>query len=81
MKLLQCQFCLKSNIPAQPGKTTCPECSAEFEVDDRWGCIFINPNKLRLPVNGTVCGMGGLVHGEQVESCGYCGTVINLTIN
>jgi hypothetical protein len=36
--------------------TTCPECSTEFEIDDRLEWIFINTEKLRLPVavNGTV---------------------------
>ena len=68
-------FCLNHNLEAKPGKTTCPECSAEFEIDDRMECIFINPNKLRLPVavNGTVCGVCGLVQGAEVERCGYCG--------
>jgi hypothetical protein len=60
-------------LEAKPRKTTCPECSAEFEVDDRLECIFINPNKLRLPmvVNGTVCGVCGPVQGDEVERCGY----------
>jgi hypothetical protein len=53
---MKCPFCPKHSIEVKPGKTTCPECLAEFEVDDRSECIFINPNKLRLPmaVNGTV---------------------------
>ena len=73
--LIKCPFCLKNSVEAKSGKTTCPECSAEFEVDDRLECIFVNPDKLRLPmaVNGTVCGMCGLVQGDQVERCGYYG--------
>jgi hypothetical protein len=47
---IKCPFCPNHSIEASPGKTTCPECSAEFEVDDRVECIFINPNKLRLPM-------------------------------
>jgi hypothetical protein len=35
--------------------------------------VFANPDKLRLPVNGSVCGMCGLVQGEGRDSCGYCG--------
>jgi len=63
-------------VEAKPGKTTCPDCSAEFEVDDRQGCIFINPNKLRLQVavNGTVCGVCGLLQGNQKNNWVYCGT-------
>jgi hypothetical protein len=32
---LKCPFCLNLRIEAIAGKTICPECSAEFEVDDR----------------------------------------------
>ena len=73
--LMKCPFCLNDNIEAKPGMTTCPECLAGFEIDDRLECIFINPYKLRLPlaVKGTVCGMCGLVQGDQFEQCGYCG--------
>jgi hypothetical protein len=62
-------------LEAKQGKTTCPECSAEFEIDDRLECIFVNPAKLKLPIamNVTICGMCGLVQGDQVEKCGYCG--------
>jgi hypothetical protein len=80
MKLLQCPFCLKCNIPAQPGKTTCPECSAEFEVDDRGECIFADTLKMRLPLNGFVCMVCGLVQGGQGEKCLYCGAKINLSL-
>jgi hypothetical protein len=56
---LKCPFCWNHNIEAKPGKTTCPDYAAEFEIDNRLECIFINPNKLRLPmaVNGTVYGV------------------------
>lgn len=72
---LKCPFCLKHSAEAKPGITTCPDCNTEFEIDDRLECIFVNPNKLRLPmaVNGTVCGVCGLVQGDEVERCGYCG--------
>jgi hypothetical protein len=70
---LKCPFCLNHNLEANPGKTTCPECSAEFEVDDRGECIFADTQKMRLPVLGFVCGMCGLIQGDQVERCGYCG--------
>ena len=48
-------------METKPEKTTCPECSAEFEVDDRLECIFADTKKMRVPVNGTVCGVCGLV--------------------
>jgi hypothetical protein len=79
---LKCPFCQKHNIEAKPGKTTCSDCSAEFEVDDRMECIFINPNKLRLPVavKGTVCGVCGLVQGDEVEMCRYFGVELSTTL-
>jgi DNA polymerase-4 len=39
LKQLKCPFCLNHSLGAKPGKTTCPECSDEFEVDDRGECI------------------------------------------
>ena len=79
---LKCPFCLNHSVEAKPSKTTCPECSAEFEIDDRMECIFINPNKLRLPVavNGTVCGVCGLVQGNERVNCLYCGTELSTTL-
>ena len=47
---LKYSFCLKNSVEAKSGKTTCPECSAEFEVDDRLECIFADTQKIRLPV-------------------------------
>jgi hypothetical protein len=69
---MKCPFCLNHILEAKPGKTTCPECQVEFQVDDRLECIFINPDKLRLPVavNGTVCGMCGLVQGVRLSGVG-----------
>ena len=60
-------------MEAKPGKTTCPECSAEFEVDDRLECIFADTQKMRLPVNGIVCGGCGLVQDGESGNCVYCG--------
>jgi hypothetical protein len=77
---IKCPFCQTHNIEATSGKTTCPECNTEFEIDDRLECIFINPDKLRLPlaVNGTVCcGVCGLVQGDEGERCGYCGAELS----
>ena len=76
---LKCPFCLNRSIEAEPGKTTCPECSAEFEVDDRLECIFTDTKKMRLPVNGFVCGACGLVQGVERGNCAYCGSDLNLS--
>jgi hypothetical protein len=78
---LKCPFCLNHNLEAKPGKTTCPECSAEFEVDDRLECIFADTKKMRLPVNGFVCGVCGLVKGGESRNCVYCGAELNLSIH
>ena len=60
---IKCPFCLNHNVDAKPGKTTCPECSTEFEMDDRLECLFADIKKIRLPVNGFVCRACGLVQG------------------
>ncbi len=67
---LKCPFCLTHNLDAKPGKTTCPECSAEFEIDDRLECVFVDTSKMRLPVNGFVCRVCGLVQGDQDKGMG-----------
>ena len=36
--------------------------------------MFANPDNLKMPVNGTVCRVCGLVQGEGRDGCGYCGT-------
>ena len=77
---LKCPFCLNHSLEAKPGKTACPECSAEFEIDDRGECIFADKQKMRLPVNGFVCGVCGLVQGDEVERCGYCGAELSNTL-
>ncbi len=74
---IKCPFCLDHSVEAKSGKTICPECSAEFEVDDRAECIFADTKKIRLPVNGFVCGVCGLVQGDEVERCGFCGAEIS----
>jgi hypothetical protein len=77
---IKCPFCLNYNLEAKPGKTTCPECSAEFEVDDRSECIFVNTSRMRLSVNGFVCWVCGLVQTTEVERCGYCGAELTKTL-
>ena len=70
---IKCPFCLNNNIKSKPGKTSCPDCSAEFEIDDRGECIFIDTSNPRLPINGNVCMSCGLVQGEDNMNCLYCG--------
>jgi hypothetical protein len=74
IKHLKCPFCLNHSAGAKPGKTTCPECSAEFEIDDRLECIFADISKIRIPVHGFVCSVCGLVQSDHAKSCFYCGT-------
>jgi len=70
---MNCPFCLTKIPDPNPGEKICPNCHAEFNVDDRVECVFANPGNLRLPVNGTVCRMCRLVQGGGRDSCGYCG--------
>ena len=58
-------FCLNHSVEAKSGKTTCPECTAEFEVDDRVECVFADTQKIKLPVNGFFCGSSGLIQGDE----------------
>jgi hypothetical protein len=71
-RYIECPFCI---APLKPkvGKIQCPMCEAKFEYDDRMECIFVDTSDLRLPVHGTVCPQCGLVQGEDVQRCVYCG--------
>jgi len=73
---LKCPFCLSQSVEPKPGKAICPECSAEFEIDDRLECIFVNPKNLKLPVNGFICSACGLVQGYDNKKCVYCGAAL-----
>jgi hypothetical protein len=77
---LKCPFCLNHNLEAKPGKTTCPECSIEFEIDDRLECMFADIKKMRLPANCFVCGACGLVQSGENRIWVYCGARINVSI-
>ena len=77
---LKCPFCLQHSVEAKPGKTTCPEYSAEFEIDDRVECIFADTEKMRLPVNGFVCVVCGLVQGDQAKKCLYSGAELSTNL-
>jgi hypothetical protein len=77
LDFLKCPFCLKHSVEAIPGKTTCPDCSAEFEIDDRGDASLLTPKKMRLPVNGMVCNACGIVQSGEAERCGYCGVELS----
>jgi hypothetical protein len=78
---LKCPFCLNYSLDDKSGKTACPECSAEIEIDDRLECIFADTQKMRLPVNGMVCGACGLVQGDESRNCVYCDEELGITSN
>ena len=71
---------LSGIVEAKPGKTTCAECSAEFEIDDRVECVFVNTEKLRLPAKGIVCPFCGLIQNDDDKTCLYCGMWINSNV-
>jgi hypothetical protein len=78
---LKCPFCLNHCIEPKSGKTRCPVCKAEFEIDDRLECIFADTGKIRLPVNGIVCGSCGLVQSGDNHNYLYCGTGIKTAVH
>jgi len=78
---LTCPFCLNQCIEPMHGKTKCPVCNANFEIDDRVECVFADTENIRLPVNGVVCCSCGLVQGVNRKSCLYCGVGINIAVH
>jgi hypothetical protein len=77
---IKCPFCLNNNVEAKSGKTTCPGCKAEFEVDDRLECIFANTEKMKLPVNGFICRACGLIQGDENRYCMYCSAGLSISL-
>ncbi len=71
-----CPFCSNSKISDISGNMSCPECNAEFEIDDRGECVFVDTDNPRLPLKGIFCNSCGLVQDERNESCVYCGSRI-----
>ena len=78
---LTCPFCLNQCIDAEPGKTRCSVCSADFEIDDMVECIVADTDNIRLSINGVICGSCGLVQGVNRKNCLYCGVGINTTVH
>ena len=79
-ELLKCPFCLIQSIEAKSGATICPECDAQFEIDDRLECIFGDIDNTRLPAIGTICTSCGLIQAGSPQNCLYCGAVINTAV-
>jgi hypothetical protein len=77
LELIRCPFCGYQGIETKPGKLVCPECDAEFEIDDRGECIFVDPDSPRSPIAGIICKRCGLVQGEEAENSVYCGGNLN----
>ena len=77
---IQCPFC-QGLLEPKTDKQTCPEGGTNLEIDDRLECIFVDTNDLMLPINGTECTRCGLVQGEEVRLCGYCGNLLSGTIH
>jgi len=58
-------------IEAKTGATTCPECNAQFEIDDRLECVFGDTGNLRLSAIGTICASCGLIQAGSHQNCLY----------
>jgi len=71
-RYIECPFC-SGVLEPKIGKMKCPECHAKFEFDDRVESVFVDTDDLRLPVHGTVCPQCGLLQGDYVKKCLYCG--------
>ena len=74
---IKCPYCSNNSIKSKSGKASCPDCNADFEIDDRNECIFIDTSNPRLPITGTVCMICGLFQGEGNVNCLYCGARIS----
>ncbi len=77
---LNCPFCLNHKFERVPGKTLCPICLAEFEIDDRGESVYMIVDKPAIPVIGVACSVCGLIQKEN-ETCISCGTKLNITIH
>ncbi len=77
---LKCPFCLSQSVEAKSGKSNCPVCFAEFEIDDRLECIFVDPINLKLPVNGFICRSCGLVQGYESRKYAFCGVELGTAV-
>ena len=53
---LKCPFCHNPLSGSNSGEKICPKCQAEFEIDGRGECVFVNLENLRMPINGPSAG-------------------------
>ena len=81
MNTLICPFCRNRSAITHPGKTKCPECGSQFEIDDRLECVFVDPDNIRLPISGVVCPSCGLVQGDENKACLNCGIELNTAVH
>ena len=56
-----CPFCRKTEVGNESGPVICQACKAGFEIDDRGECVFVDTDDLRIPVDGQLCVVCGLV--------------------
>ena len=71
---IECPFCLDGKVGAKPGKSECPTCHTEFEIDDRVECVFVDLENPRIPMKGVFCsGCGLVVQRLHRKHCSYCG--------
>ena len=74
---MKCPFCLNPIADSNPGEKICPNCQAEFEIDDRGECVFANPGQFEIAdkrdrLQGVWTGSGrrrGIVAGIAVRRC------------
>lgn len=78
---ITCPFCKNEFSVEKPGNIRCPMCYTEFVVDDRLECVFVDPDNVRLPANGTVCPSCGLVQRNESKACMNCGVEINTAVH
>ena len=58
------------------------ECPATFDIRQsihQIKDIFADVERLRMPEQGHVCTVCGLVQGGEQETCAYCGSTISIT--
>lgn len=79
-KTISCPFCRSYDFEFKPGLVSCPICFTDFEIDDRGGCIYIDPNKPRLPIKGIFCKRCGLFQYEESDNCLNCGAPMKTVI-
>ena len=81
MDTLTCPSCNTQSIEGKPGITRYPLCTAQFEIDDRAECVFVDTEDIRLPTFGTICASCDLIQAGEHQNCLYCGLKINKAVH